>query len=604
MACFSVLLLPFGLLPLIKGSLIPNVIISLFAILWLSVAEGFGWLALVSLVAPSTALVVFWCLSGQSMGGIIDYFSNMTQVVVGYTEAMATEGDFREVIIYLGASAAILYIVLTGPVRLAFKISSLIVFSVFLFTAFKGGFVRHDGHALIAAEAIIIAPIAASLSILKPSRGKASLLWLAVAAWFIIEAAYIRSPTAMIYYNLLDTYTHGVEGISTRAFNPSQLGRDFARSVAAIAEEGGLPKIEGTADIYSFDQSYLLASRNKWNPRPVLQSYSAYTRHLAAIDRDHLESSKAAENIFFKLQPIDDRYPSLDDGPSWPVMLDNYRIANDSGNYLSLRRTQQYREPAEREIASGRYKLGENVDLPKADLLYARLDIRPTLVGSLALALYKTPRLTMRVTTVSNQIASYRIVSGMARAGFLLSPLVSSTDEFEYLFKGPTALVDRQVRSIKVEGNPLFWANDYSLAVGELAPAAEGDQVIAGDVAPEEVSCQGSIDHINGQTPASLMKLSGLVSFDGWMILSGKDETIPDAVYVTLEDRSGRIVYAKTRKVQREDVKDALHLAKIGRAGFAGGVDVSNLAGVVLGLARRVGSHIERCENFRILLSH
>src|SRR5438270_6479104 len=78
------------------------------------------FLAVTSIIAPITATMVFWKLSGQSMWDLPFYFSNMLQIISGYTEAMALPGDFREVVVYVIASAGLLYVLLNTPARPAF----------------------------------------------------------------------------------------------------------------------------------------------------------------------------------------------------------------------------------------------------------------------------------------------------------------------------------------------------------------------------------------------------------------------------------------------------------------------------------------------------
>ena len=58
----------------------------------------------------------------------------------------------------------------------------------------------------------------------------------------------------------------------------------------------------------------------------MIQSYAAFTPELADLNAAYLRSSHAPDNVFFECAPIDDHYPSLDDGLSWPVLLTRYDI--------------------------------------------------------------------------------------------------------------------------------------------------------------------------------------------------------------------------------------------------------------------------------------
>ena len=76
-----------------------------------------------------------------------------------------------------------------------------------------------------------------------------------------------------------------------------------------------LPKVHGSVDIYPWGQSFLLARDMDYRPRPVIQSYLAYTQKLEELNAAHLRGKNAPDWIFFSFGTIDDRYTSLDDAP-------------------------------------------------------------------------------------------------------------------------------------------------------------------------------------------------------------------------------------------------------------------------------------------------
>ena len=61
---------------------------------------------------------------------------------------------------------------------------------------------------------------------------------------------------------------------------------------------------------------------------------------LAELNAACLRSSQAASNILFGVEPIDGRFPSLEDGHSWPELLTRYDIKGTNeaaGKYCSCR---------------------------------------------------------------------------------------------------------------------------------------------------------------------------------------------------------------------------------------------------------------------------
>ncbi|HWF13581.1 MAG TPA: hypothetical protein VG272_07585, partial [Candidatus Acidoferrales bacterium] len=148
----ALLFAPLGLLPLIKGSLLPMCGMTAFlcfAIFWLNDKKILAW-ATVGIPAISCAL--FWRISGQSLFALPGFFWNMRQIISGYNEAMSFPGNSGECVLYILAAVLIIFAIastIRAP-RISTSFLS-ISYAFFLFLAFKSGFIRHDPwHNIIA----------------------------------------------------------------------------------------------------------------------------------------------------------------------------------------------------------------------------------------------------------------------------------------------------------------------------------------------------------------------------------------------------------------------------------------------------------------------
>jgi hypothetical protein len=187
-----VLFAPFGLLALIKGSffILCAVIAGLCCALFLS--EKRWRFAVICIAAPSASCLLFWVLAGQSLAAMPAYFTTLFPIVSGYMEAMSTLGSKREIAGYLFATAVVLGVVfLCVQQSLKHRLFLTSCYALLLFLSFKAGFVRHDGHAVIAAGAVMFA----ALSVPFIVSSKAALLAIAAAliAWYPIDTAYIQT---------------------------------------------------------------------------------------------------------------------------------------------------------------------------------------------------------------------------------------------------------------------------------------------------------------------------------------------------------------------------------------------------------------------------
>ena len=267
------LLVPFGLLLLIKGSfLISSLIISALSFVLFSRRGVWGICALI-VVIPLASLVVFWLLSGQEIVDLPYYLIGLFPIIGGYTEAMAISGDPIEYLLYMAAASALLFCIVNGVQASAYdKLVVFLMFLLILFLTFKAGFVRHDNHAVASATMILLAALL--VRALFVTQASLSALLVCLVAWAYIDAEYTKTSTSSIKEDIKNTYASSLAGVILRIEDPEALTRMFNDRVAEINRRGAIPSLNGTVDIYSHDQSYLISSGNKWSPRPIFQSYS------------------------------------------------------------------------------------------------------------------------------------------------------------------------------------------------------------------------------------------------------------------------------------------------------------------------------------------
>lgn len=469
----ALLMAPLGLLPLIKGSLL---LICTGIVLVLCVLLSYHRHYLLALALAGGTIIwslLFWVLSGQALGGFTAYFASMLPIVSGYTEAMAYFHGLKsaiEPLLFLLAAAAILWTLLRASILSAFTRGLLTAcFTLFIFVSFKAGFVRHDAHALIAVSSLVVA--AWLLGILVPGRRFVPALLLALLAWgltyYNYNAALPNIPAAVG-----NTYERAWVGLRARATGEAQLNKQFDRAVAAIRQKSSIPELQGTTDIYSYGQSYLIASGNHWNSRPIFQSYSAYTPVLARINARHLRQAGGPDNVLFRLETIDERLPALDDGLSWPALIDNYRIDDWNGDYVTMvRRTRRLDQSTFRTLGQFTGRIGEFLALPSdTGPIFADIDLAPTLIGKLLTFAFKPPQLTMRLRLANGDEQRYRVIANMMRSGFFLSPLIARTSDFVLLATGNLAALEpNQVTAMAITpsyGGRPFWADTFKVTLG------------------------------------------------------------------------------------------------------------------------------------------
>ncbi|QGR07380.1 hypothetical protein CTZ24_13520 [Pantoea phytobeneficialis] len=612
----AVLFVPFGLLPLIKGSTLAACIGISFLAFALLVKRRQWKLCLLIGATILVSMMVFWALSGQPLTGLAGYFIGMAPIVSGYTEAMAIKGASREYIMYLLATVALVGFLLRGT-RGSYYDRTIVafVFLGILFLALKAGFVRHDSHANISGAMILLGALLAGT--LLSTRSAPPLLAVCLLVWGYIDFSYAQNPIESIGANTKNTFSGAWNGLKQRVSTPQALTNDFNDRINQLNKLGAIPKLEGTVDIYSYDQSYLLASGNKWNPRPILQSYSVYTPKLAELNKMHLLGDNRPDNVIFNVQPIDNRLPTLEDGASWPILLSNYEPTAFSGGYLYLkhRNTPTPSNEPLKPIGGGVYSFGEQINLPESDKpLFAKLDIRKSLAGSVMNTLFKTSQLEMKLTMQNGITRNYRIISGMTESGFIISPLIENTEEFGLLTSDAHTLNDKRVKSIEISATklPFLWKRSFNIEFYPLDYPSSPDFIgkmgfakpLSGsfDNATLVQQCNGSIDSANGVSPSSgTIKASSLLNIQGWLAASVSPAEVPDNIYLVLTDSEGKRHLFDTEHVTRPDVGEYFKQPSLNSSGYQSTADVSNLNGdYKLGLAYARDNELFVCPQFNV----
>lgn len=612
-----VLMMPLGLLPLVKGSLLFLCVATAVLCTIQSWAMSRRVLSALCLASPMVSMVLFWSIAGQTPMALPRYLTSMVKVAAGYTEAMAISGRTREIWLYMASSGLILLAVaLAGRVPRGKKMFVGCLYAAVLFVAFKAGFVRHDGHAVRAGATVLAGAIMLPFVV---GRLALPALVCATVTWASIAGNYGVRLVAGVLPDPRPEWSLAWQGLRTRIADRSWPRRDYGAAMDRIRREAALPVLEGATDIYSYDQADLISSGNAWSPRPTFQSYSVYSPALVEANRRHLIGPEAPVNVIFRVQPIDGRLPALEDGASWPALLGIYRPNRFLDQTLFLRRLEHAAGPVDpKPMATAGYVLGERVAVPRpeaAALLFARIDVRPSLWGWLAALLLKPAELQIVIELETGEVRQYRLVAGMARSTFLLSPLIDGTPAFLGLYGGDAYLRGKHVTSFSIAprtpGGISSWRRRYSVTFSSLEPPAAvdlstlipfngGDAEAAGLEQVKMRSCDANIDRVNGSAPdpAGFVTTRWLKA-DGWAAVSAADGKLPDAVYLVLTDRSGNPTFYTTDRIPRPDVGSYFKMPGLNESGFRAMVDVSGLRGqYTLGLAIRLNGKMLLCPQF------
>ena len=422
----------------------------------------FPWIILIFIAS----MLCFWLLAGQELSLLLPYLSNSWQESAGYTQAMIySDGDeFMLVTVFLLVAVTVsLPFVYAGLVRHRFfGIPALAGLGVIGLIVFKHGFVLcdyfHEIVATLSVMLIALISLAVSWPMLRGHGARAVLIELLLLDVAALYTAFSFS-TCVPGQGLFSRFTESFHPTHLLASGPSLLRSDDKRMayesyLAQIRKKFPLPQLNGDVDVYPWQQDVVFAYGLHYHPRPVIQSYLAYTPKLADLNAAYIRDGQSAENILFRVETLNGQYPSLEDASSWPELLTRYDVNRVTGGFVLLKRSTTPRAYHLVPVKETSIRFGESLNLPPATEapLWAEIKIDKTFMGTLACLFHKPPNLYLTVYLPKGQHLAYSLAPGMARDGFLLSPLISANASFAALAltDGKDDLKNWQVTSIKI----------------------------------------------------------------------------------------------------------------------------------------------------------
>lgn len=383
------------------------------------------------------AFLLFWFLAGQDASWLFGFLRGTWHVSSAYGEAEVS-GSISAITILLLLLAAGILVAAARRLQWIETVALIVIVLAFVKTAL----VRNDAfHASLAPMAIM------SLLLVYAELWPRKLEPVVAVAAVMIAAPFLPPPREIV---------RQARALANPVAAKQRSDAFYARDMIAIRNRTPLPPIHGSVDVYGDRQSVAIAHALDYDPRPVWQSYIAYDATLAAMNDEHLRGRDAPDSILFAMSASDERFPSLDDGLSWPDLLTRYEPVAAMPEMLLLRRVPH---PLSYDFAAQQLihaRLGDRVLLPddRGALVWANIIVRPTIAGWLLAWIYKVPPITLTVDTADSEHLGGRLIRRTAAAGFLLSPVVVGPIDFGAVAAGhASTLAGRRAVAVTVSSD-------------------------------------------------------------------------------------------------------------------------------------------------------
>lgn len=410
-------------------------------------------------------LLAFWLLAGQPLAALPAYLAGSLDLAGGYSAAMSKLPSASQMLPLLaawGALFAILVLALCGT-RARERHALLLIDACLLYVAWKRGIVRVD--ALHLSGLLVILPVLGVLPAFAPMQWRGSLRRVCEAVCVLLALIALTGMFLFDRYypaRQLEALRQGMQAVFAGPQpGPVPAGDPNTRGTPGPADRLLLTqRLAGgsSIDLIGFEQGRLFFNDLDYRPRPVIQSYAAYTPALAARNAAHFLGPQRPDFVLFDPgETIDGRLPMMDDGAALLVVLGNYRALGRDGKYLLLQRRDDAPRPPQPELLAEReLRWGENVDLTAfgSEVLAFSLEVTPSAAGRLAGLLFQSlpPQI---VLDAGDGERRYRLVPGMLATPVLLSPHLRTSEDLLALGAPPPAAgFGHAVRRLRFEVAP------------------------------------------------------------------------------------------------------------------------------------------------------
>lgn len=392
-------------------------------------------------ILPLSIAILFLASTG-SLSGLAAYLRTGWEIVSGYSEAMGLPGPLWQVTLACATIAAT-FLVLLVAADLQSLWPGAAPALIVAFFVFKHAMVRQGaGHA----PPFHIKFAVGLLFLLVCARAARDRRLIVIMQLFSVVMAYAISIEAYAGFDsdikarLQLRQTYSILAAYWRW--PSTWARvgavnDLNRSKLRLPDRVHRVIQNATVDAIPWDVDVVEANGWNWRPRPVFQSYSAYTPALDRLDAEHLESNRTADFAILNFAAIDYRHPFLETPLSWRALLDRYDLKLAAADWLLLqhRNVSRYAPLAPLGFSVARWD--EDVLVPQANgMLVMGPRLRSSFSGKLASLLFRSAAVYAEVTYRSGGKLRWRCVPRNLPEGFLIRPFPQDLQDLRPLFAG------------------------------------------------------------------------------------------------------------------------------------------------------------------------
>lgn len=445
-------------------------------------------------LVPPLLFVLGFAIVERNIASLWGFVTRTVHIVLGYSEAMGEAGPMYQAILAIFGVVTLCAIVPLLAEHPGALLSGLLPAALLSFFAFKSGMVRQDPHHVSLLHVQLAVAGLFLLVCAKTARDRL-LLVAYVAGSFVLGVSLFGAafPGQGALPGRRALLQDAAENLSANWHYSATWGHVAAqtrqrlekmRLDAAISSMMG----DGTVDDLPNEIDIVAANGWRWSPRPVFQSYSAYTPELDELNANHLASPGSADHIIMQWGATDGKNPLLDDAASWRALFDRYDVELARDDLLVLQRRDTSRNLAPSEAASVTAAWRRDIAVPEMDpaqFVMMRAEIDKTVWGSLRGILFRNSPIYLTANHLSGKQSRWRVTRANLADGAFVGQLPENLGETLPYFGQPGNGPPDRVVSIRFETSgqaefsPAIRISWYRVASRPVEPRSDTSPVVA-----------------------------------------------------------------------------------------------------------------------------
>lgn len=428
------------------------------------------------LFGASVPILIF-ILSFPLNTEIFGYIRGGLSLVDGYNDAMSIKlAEFGKYLV-IALSGILIFLIAFIIQRENFKRNALLLFtfSVFTFVLFKQSFVRSDLHVAIF---FTYFPAICGMVLLFYNNFTFSQ---SVIVFCLCLACLVSELTLIDFPKFGDRLNY-----FTAVFYPNNLQERMEKNYERFSLPSEVRETIGTklVDIIPWTINYLYYNNLNYNPRPIIQSYSAYTPYLMNLNRQKYDSDSAPDFVLFSHTSIDFRYPLFDDQEAKLSLIQNYKCLGlyntQNSDFLLFQRSANFNNLNFSNPTEETVKFGENYNLKDSNKSYfIKIDADYSIFGKAVRFAYKPFPIVIVFTLEDGSERSHRVIVPIIKNGVLINPIIEEPRDFLNFVNGSPIASNKKIRSFRIELEapsrsvkriaPYTYVSDVKLSVSEFS---------------------------------------------------------------------------------------------------------------------------------------